>query len=550
MSQQMRQQTQEMDWLRAYAASGSQEAFAALSRQYVNLVYASARRQVGGDAHLAEDVTQAVFIVLAQKPKSVPTDRPISAWLLKVTRYCAANARRMKQHRETHERKAGEMARNQNENSTSQADENENEELAPLLDEGLSKLRPADRDALLLKYFEQKSLREVGEALGVSEEAAQKRVTRAVDRLREFFRRRRGTTVSAIALAALLTSESSKAAPASVAASVGSAAAATTNGSTAAATLAKGAMVAIATQKTTVIVIGGLVLLLGIGGGVAVVHTMGSNTSGSRSVTLASSPAGSFVTFSDGSKVECVAISEITFGKMSWASEVLGNSPKQVEPKSWWKPDGSVAAKPDTGLDQVYLGSAPGRRGLRLVFDTTGSGANGADISFRVPGSQGYASSIRTIGPIRRTNLAVSLPDTTDKVDIRLGLAKGEWRRDVTTPVTTTSAGTAVSTTQPAGPIVYGKITDHNEGGCEVEMLRDRLQIGDRQRNIRVVTTDGKELGCNSSQGDGKHTLYHFPCKKEKIAAIIWVSRPYEWATMNSVALQPRESSTTTAPAQ
>jgi RNA polymerase sigma factor (sigma-70 family) len=542
----MSQQAQEMKWLRAYAASGSQEAFAALSRQYVNLVYASARRQVGGDAHLAEDVTQAVFIVLAQKAKSVPTDRPISAWLLKVTRYCAANARRMKLHRETHERKAGEMARNLNENPSPDVDEDE--QLAPLLDEGLSKLRPADRDALLLKYFEQKSLREVGEALGVSEEAAQKRVTRAVDRLRDFFRRR-GTTVSGVALAAVLTSESSTAAPASVAASVGSAAAATTNGSTAAATLAKGAMVAMATQKTTAIVIGGLVLLLGIGGGVAVVHTMGSNNSDARSVTLASAPAGSFVTFSDGSKVECVAISEITFGKMSWASEMLGNSPKQVEPKLWWKPDGSVADKPDTGLDQVYLGSAPGRRGLRLVFDTTGTGATGADISIRVPGSQGYASSIRTIGPIRRTNLAVALPETTDKIDIRLGLAKGEWRRDVTTPVTTTSAGTAVLTTQPAGPIVYGKITDHSEGGCEVEMLRDRLQIGDRQRTIRVVTTDGKELGCNSSQGDGKHTLYHFPCKKEKLAAIIWVSRPYEWGTMNSVSLRPRESSTT-APAQ
>jgi hypothetical protein len=320
-------------------------------------------------------------------------------------------------------------------------------------------------------------------------------------------------------------------------------------GGSAAATLAKGAITAMAMQKTTAVALAGLVLLLGIGGGVAVVRTMGSSGSGARTVTLAPSPAGSFVTFSNGSKVECIAISEVTFSKMSWASEMLGNSPKQVDPKIWWKPDGSVADKPDIGLDQVYLGSAPGRRGLRLVFDTSGTGATGADISIRIPGSQGYASSVRTLGPIRRTNLAVALPETADKIDIRLGLAKGEWRRDVTTYVTTTPAGTAASTTQPAGPITYGKITDFQQGGCEVDVLRDRLNVGDRQRGIRVVTTDGKEIFANSSQGDGKHTVYHFPCKKEQIAAIIWVSRPYEWATMNGVSLRP-SGSNTTAPAQ
>ncbi len=533
--------SQETQWLRDYAATGSHEAFRALSARYVDMVYASARRQVA-DVHLAEDVTQAVFIVLATKARSVPTDRPLSAWLMKVTRYCAANARRTRAHRTDHERRAAEMAREVN------VEADWNEELAPLLDEGLSKLRPADRDVLLLKYFEKKSLREVGEALGVSEEAAQKRVTRAVDRLRDFFRRR-GATMSAITLAAVLTSESAKAAPASVAASVGTTLGSGAAGGSAAATLAKGAITAMAMQKTTAVALAGLVLLLGIGGGVAVVRTMGSSSPGARTVTLAPSPAGSFVSFSNGSKVECIAISEITFGKMSWASEMIGNSPKQVDPPIWWKPDGSVATKPDLALDQVYLGSAPGRRQLRMVFDTSGTGATGADIWIRVPNSEGYASSIRTVGPMRRTNLAVALPETADKIDIPIGLAKGDWRRDVTTYVTTSAAGTAASTTQPTGPITYGKITDFQQGGCEVEVLRDRLNVGDRQRSMRVVTADGKELTCNSSQGDGKHTLYRFPCKKEQIAAIIWLSRPYEWATMSGVSLRPTGSSTT-APAQ
>src|SRR5438132_12637746 len=169
--------TEENALLREYAATASQPAFAELVRRYVNLVYAAAKRQSGGDAQLAEDVTQAVFIVLAQKAKTVPPDRPLSAWLLKVTGYCAANARRQQARRDYHERRAAEMARH--DSHTSQHAPADWDELAPLLDECISCLRPADRDALLLKYFENKSLRQVGEALGISEEAAQKRVTRA-----------------------------------------------------------------------------------------------------------------------------------------------------------------------------------------------------------------------------------------------------------------------------------------------------------------------------------------------------------------------------------
>src|SRR5688500_20318963 len=92
-----------------------QRAFARLVQRYVDPVYAAARRQLGGDVHLAEDVTQAVFIVLAEKARSIPSDRPLSAWLLKVTGYCAANALRRRDDRQKHERRAADMA---SENST------------------------------------------------------------------------------------------------------------------------------------------------------------------------------------------------------------------------------------------------------------------------------------------------------------------------------------------------------------------------------------------------------------------------------------------------
>src|SRR6266487_1794777 len=126
--------TDQTRWLSKYAANGSHDAFAALVGAYIDIVYAAARRQVG-DAHLAEDVTQAVFIVLAQKAKLVDPGRPLLGWLLKTTSYCAANARRAQAHRETHERKAGEMANSINGDRAQR--ESDWQELAPLLDAGL-----------------------------------------------------------------------------------------------------------------------------------------------------------------------------------------------------------------------------------------------------------------------------------------------------------------------------------------------------------------------------------------------------------------------------
>src|SRR5829696_1564810 len=101
----------EFELLRQYATTRAPEPFAALSQRYVDLVYAAARRQLSNDQELARDVTQAVFIVLAEKAARVPTDRPLSAWLLKTTSYCAANARRAEQSRRHHERRAAAMAR-------------------------------------------------------------------------------------------------------------------------------------------------------------------------------------------------------------------------------------------------------------------------------------------------------------------------------------------------------------------------------------------------------------------------------------------------------
>src|SRR5687768_4507543 len=157
------------DWqlLQEYALRGTQRAFAELVARHINMVHSAAMRQVH-DKHLAEDVAQAVFIILAKKANSIPSGALVSAWLLKAVRYASANALRMRSRRVRHETKAGELMRARwgrfgtpFDNSAEESiDAMQWREIAPLLDEALEKLRKNDREAIILRYFEQRSLRD------------------------------------------------------------------------------------------------------------------------------------------------------------------------------------------------------------------------------------------------------------------------------------------------------------------------------------------------------------------------------------------------------
>src|SRR4029077_7092100 len=152
--------------LAEYAANGSEAAFRELVARYINFVYSTARRLVGEDAHLAEDVTQMVFINLAKKGRALSREVMLGGWLHQHTYHLATKAVRGEHRRQSREREAVEM------NTLQDNSETNLRMVAPILDEAITQLGSEDRTAILLRFFEQRDFRSVGEALGSNEDAA------------------------------------------------------------------------------------------------------------------------------------------------------------------------------------------------------------------------------------------------------------------------------------------------------------------------------------------------------------------------------------------
>ena len=196
-----------------YSEHGSESAFRELVARYMDLVYSTAFRKVSGDAHLAQDVTQMVFLQLARKARRIPRNVPLGGWLHGATCNVAATVRRTERRRQKREEEALQMNALQNDSA------GRLEQVAPILDDAISQLPNEDRVAILLRFFERRDFRSIGSALGSTEDAARMRVNRALQKL-ELILKRRGASISAAALGAALTAEAVAAAPAGLAASV------------------------------------------------------------------------------------------------------------------------------------------------------------------------------------------------------------------------------------------------------------------------------------------------------------------------------------------
>ena len=201
----MKMNESDLDLLGQYAQRGAEDAFTELVSRHLNLVYSTALRHIRS-TQLAEEVAQSVFSDLARQAHQMKPGTCLPAWLYRVTRRTAIDVVRRESSRQHREQIALEIAETNAIGAGWDAVES-------VLDDAIEALGEADRNVLLLRYFENKNLREVGSLLGVSEDAAQKRVTRAVERLRESLGRRK-IAVSGTALVTLLSVNLASAAPA------------------------------------------------------------------------------------------------------------------------------------------------------------------------------------------------------------------------------------------------------------------------------------------------------------------------------------------------
>jgi RNA polymerase sigma factor (sigma-70 family) len=204
--------TPDSELLANFARTNSEDAFAELVKRHVNLVYSAAQRQVNGDEHLAKDVAQMVFTDLARKANSLSRRESLSGWLYTSAHFAAAKIIRGENRRRDREEKFMREPTHEN------APEADWEKLRPTLDDAMHELKETDREAVLLRYFENRQFAEVGAKLGLNENAARMRVERALEKLRDIFIKRGVTT--ATALASVISANAVQLAPANLAATL------------------------------------------------------------------------------------------------------------------------------------------------------------------------------------------------------------------------------------------------------------------------------------------------------------------------------------------
>jgi RNA polymerase sigma factor (sigma-70 family) len=206
--------TSDGELLGRYATTQSEDAFAELVRRHLDLVYSAALRQVNDDSHLAQDVAQTVFRDLAGKAAVLSTRETLTGWLYTSTHFAAAKAVRTERRRCAREQEACAM----HDSLNAPSPEPDWERLSPVLDEAMHELKASERDVILMRYFENCPLAAIGERLGLGEDAARKRVDRALEKLRVFLSRRGVATTAA--LTSVLSANAVQLAPAGLAATL------------------------------------------------------------------------------------------------------------------------------------------------------------------------------------------------------------------------------------------------------------------------------------------------------------------------------------------
>jgi RNA polymerase sigma factor (sigma-70 family) len=513
-------QTEDVGLLSQWRQRRDRSAIDQLVRRHVNFVYGCARRQVG-DKHLAEDVTQAVFMLLLQKSPRLRCDAALSVWLHRTTRYASANARRMQLRRARREQLATELAMQQSEPSPANR---EFDDVLPMLDDAISRLPAADREGVLLSYFGELTFRQVGESMGISEEAARKRVSRAVERMREYFVSR-GVVASAAGIAKCLAAQSAVVAPEMLVNTTVNVAALSTAASASGATAAIVKGVVHSMMMTKLKLAAAASLAIAVGGVVttaAIQHS--ANIPG----------------------VAALATSSMLLAEKSFTAapadnlqvEFLGVAPWGSRGEGWFAIDGSKVDDPRGPFRDENL-RVPAQTSHQLVIRVQGTPTPSYDV--QIPA----AKSVRLYDLTPTPDEAFLLvPFTTAKeqksIDVELLLADGEWQPILTAEHRADQPLGSHPT--PIGGISLTHISPSPNGGSIVYIAYE-------------TTKNQVEVFCTDDQGNEQRTAnirggpvgekfatwqLEFALPPEQITGLVVKSRPFNRRVIaRNVALDP-----------